>query len=140
MWSGGVHPLVVRHTLDKISMRIVLSGLLLINILTSCSSGTGKINEEGKGEVTEDKEYMEIKNSILGVWTDGSGPNASVRIEKDSIYDVEHFERTKYELIGDSLTIHYQDELFKAQIIKLDADSLIYVSKYGQTSMWRFKD
>jgi hypothetical protein len=82
----------------------------------------------------------QFANTLAGVWTDGSGPNASVRIEEDSIYDVEHFERTKYELTGDSLTIFYEDEAFKAKIKKLDADSLIYVSKYGETKMWRFKD
>lgn len=77
---------------------------------------------------------------ILGVWTDGSGPNAGVRIEKDSIYNVELLESTKYALSGDSLTIYYDDELFKAKIKKLDADSLIYVNKYGETRMWRFID
>jgi hypothetical protein len=77
---------------------------------------------------------------LAEVWTDGSGPNASVRIEEGSIYDVEHFERTKYELTGDSLTIFYEGEVLKAKIKKLDADSLIYVSKYGETKMWRFKD
>jgi hypothetical protein len=82
----------------------------------------------------------QFENTLTGVWTDGSEPNASVRIEEDSIYDVEHFERTKYELTGDSLRIFYEDEIFKAKIKKLDADSLIYVSKYGETKMWRFKD
>ncbi len=78
--------------------------------------------------------------SLKGVWTDGSGPNASVRIEEDSIYDVEHFERSKYEIKGDSLIIFYEDKIFKAKITKLDSDSLIYVSEYGETKMWRFKN
>jgi hypothetical protein len=119
-------------------MKTLLLGLFLLNALTFCSSKTEKINEEEKGGITEDEEKGE--KLILGVWTDGSGPNASVRFEWDSIYDVEHFERTKYELAGDSLTIFYEDEAFKAKIKKLDADSLIYASMYGETKMWRFKD
>ena len=77
---------------------------------------------------------------ILGVWTGGAGPNASVQIENDSIYNVEHLERAKYKLAGDSLTIYYSDEPLKVKIKKLDKDSLIYVSKYGETRMWRFTD
>jgi len=83
---------------------------------------------------------METDSLILGVWTDGTGPNASIRFENDSIYNVDLFEMAKYELTGDSLTIYYEDDLFKSKINKLDNDSLIYVSRFGETKMWKFKD
>jgi hypothetical protein len=119
-------------------MKTLFLGLLLFVTLTFCSSKTEKIEGDNKGKITEDEEKR--GKLILGVWTDGSGPNASVRIEEDSIFDVEHFLKTKYELTRDSLTIYYEDEPFKAKIRKIDADSLIYVSEYGETIMWRFND
>ena len=83
---------------------------------------------------------IESDSLILGVWTDGTGPNASIRFEIDSLYNVEALEMAKYELMGDSLIIYYEDEPIKAKINRLDKDSLIYVSRFGETKMWRFKD
>ncbi len=113
-------------------MKRLLLGLLIVNAMTFCSK---KTPAEKKREIHEGKID---ENLVLGIWTDGSGPNASISIEADSIFDVEHFESNKYELIGDSLTIYYDQVTFNAKIKKLDADSLIYVSEFGETKMWRF--
>ena len=113
-------------------MKRFLLGLLIVNAMTFCSE---KTSTEKKQEIHEGKID---KKSIVGIWTDGSGPNASVSIEADSIFEVEHFESNKYELIGDSLVIYYDHATFKAKVKKLDADSLIYVSEFGETKMWRF--
>jgi hypothetical protein len=119
-------------------MRRLLFGLFLLSILTLCTSKTEQITEEKKLKITGDNEKLEM--SILGVWTDNTGPNASFLIEEDSIYGIEHFELIKYELKGDSLLIFYLNDIFKAKVTKIDSDSLIYLSKYGETKMWRFKD
>lgn len=124
-------------------MRNLLPGFLLLNVLTACSPKTEKVDTVTEKMNIDDKNEITAgvkERSIMGVWTDGSGPNASVRFEKDSIYDVEHFDRTKYELIGDSLIIYYEGEPFKSKIKKADADSLIYISEYGEVRMWRFKN
>jgi hypothetical protein len=113
---------------------------LLIGTLTFCSSKKDKLETDQKPAEKETKEEEFDPDELLGVWTDGTGPNASFRIEKDSIYDVEHFERTKYQLQDDSLIIFYPDEPFKAKILKINRDSLIYESQYGVTKFWRFND
>jgi hypothetical protein len=124
-------------------MKKILLGLLIFNMLTFCSSKNDQLETNGKTDekgIEEEREEKNDPNEILGVWSDGTGPNASFRIEKDSIYDVEHFERTRYQLKDDSLTIFYPDEPFKAKILKINQDSLIYESQYGITKFWRFRD
>lgn len=127
-------------------MKKLMLRLLVAAMLTSCSVKND--NPESNRETIENQdtiandteiEKMEL-NQVLGVWTDGTGPNASFRIEEDSIYDVEHFERTKYQVANDTIIIFYPDEPFKARILKLDKDSLIYEGQYGISKFWRFKD
>jgi hypothetical protein len=121
-------------------MKKLILGLLITNTLTFCSVKNDNPTTNEKAVEKEVKEEKKEPDGVLGVWTDGSGPNASFRIEEDSIYDVEHFERTKYQLRGDSLIVLYPDEPFKARILKIDQDSLIYESLYGITKFWRFRD
>lgn len=120
---------------------LIIFGVLIIGLGGLIMFGMYSMEIEDTQADNQDVFYdsSEVK-SILGVWTDGSGPNASIRVERDSIYDVEHFERTRYKLIDDSLIIYYDDEPFKAKIKKAGSDSLIYISKYGETRMWRFKE
>jgi hypothetical protein len=113
---------------------------LVIGTLTFCTPKKDKLETDQKTTERKTKEEKLEPNEVLGVWTDGTGPNASFRIEKDSIYDVEHFERTKYQLQDDSLIIFYSDEPFRAKILKINRDSLIYESQYGVTKFWRFND
>jgi hypothetical protein len=67
---------------DRQSMKLKTFTLIAL-LATACSRPD-----------TRDKEIISRplqRDSIDGVWTDGSGPNASFSIENDStIYDVEH--------------------------------------------------
>jgi hypothetical protein len=64
-------------------MKKVILGLLITNMLTFCSSKKDTIEAKEETIGQEIKEEKNEPNDILGVWTDGSGPNASFRIEKD---------------------------------------------------------
>ena len=65
---------------EHTQMKRLLLGLLSVTLMTFCSTNTDKGKETTGGK--------KRKDLILGIWTDGSGPNASFRIESDSIYNV----------------------------------------------------
>jgi hypothetical protein len=81
-----------------------------------------------------------LKDSLIGIWTDGSDANATFDIRRDSIYYVDQFASYKYSLTADSIKIMYDDgpERFKVYFIK---DTLIMDSKdLGASKFWKFKD
>lgn len=81
----------------------------------------------------------QVEESIDGVWTDGSGPNASFSIENDStIYDVEHFTTTRFVRERDSVTFYYPDDTVKVRMYRIHEDTLIYENAGQKTKYWRF--
>jgi len=105
-------------------------------LIASCNRATTTKNEI-KANDTVDKS---TNDSMDGYWTDGSGPNASFVIVDDSIRDVEHNTRTKFDLHGDSVTFHYPDEVVKAKLYKTHTDTLVYEFSGVKTKYWRFND
>lgn len=100
------------------------------------------INKTSKKEI-DSKEITEkttkIKNTILGVWTDGSTENATIEIKPKSIYYVDDFIDYNYKLENDSIEINYLDYIYRARIL-LKNDTIIMNSKgYNQIKFWRFK-
>lgn len=85
--------------------------------------------------------YSFFDNDITGIWTDGSGPNASFSIDYDSIYNVEHFTSIKYEQVRDSIIFYYEEgEVIKSKAYRSHQDTLIIESQSNVTKFWRFKD
>jgi hypothetical protein len=78
------------------------------------------------------------KDSIDGVWTDGSGPNASFSIENDStIYDVEHWTTTPFTKQADSVMFYYPDDTIKVRLYRIHEDTLIYEYDGQRIKYWR---
>jgi len=113
-------------------MRLKTFGL--IGLLTiGCSRTTDK-ESTSSPQPTADQ----LENSIDGVWTDGSGPNASFSIENDStIYDVEHDATTRFIRKGDSVTLYNPGDTVKVRIYRIHEDTLIYEYGGRKTKYWR---
>lgn len=81
------------------------------------------------------------RESVMGVWTDGSGPNATFVISSDSIeyVDVEGNNQFMYELVQDSIVIYYEDFEFRAQI-KTGKDTLIFEEDENTSIFTRFRE
>ena len=75
---------------------------------------------------------------LEGEWTDGLTDNATFSFNKNGIYYVEHLHDYPYYLVSDSITIRYEDHIYKAQIL-LQNDTLIMRDENGMTKFWRFK-
>ena len=71
--------------------------------------------------------------SIEGIWAENEFENAWFSIEKDSIYNVEHFEYSKYEFRNDSLIVFYDGFKSGELVLKLSMDSLWLLSQPGDT-------
>jgi hypothetical protein len=112
-----------------------LKTLGLIGLLTiGCSKTADKESISSQHPTTD-----QLENSIDGVWTDGSGPNASFSIENDStIYDVEHDATSRIVRKGDSVTIYNPGDTVKVRIYRIHEDTLIYEFNGQKTKFWRF--
>jgi hypothetical protein len=79
---------------------------------------------------------------LAGLWTDGSGPNATFTIQGDTIRDVESNTRTKFIVHGDSVTFLGPDpkEVYSAKMYLTHDDTLVYEFSGVKTKYWRFKD
>jgi hypothetical protein len=115
-------------------MKIKTLGLIGL-LLVSCDKTTTADKEFKASQETIDKIS---DDSLDGIWTDGSEPNASFTIDNDSIRDVEHSLTTKFEMNGDSVTFYYSDGLLKARMYKIHADTLVYEYAGVKTKYWRF--
>ena len=70
-------------------MRYLFLVFILFNCADKNNSGSRDVGQRDIRQVKTEAEIPE-KDDLLGIWTDGSGPNASFRIDDDSIYNVEH--------------------------------------------------
>ena len=106
--------------------------------------------KEEKEEVVEVKDFRPkdlkpstfINKDIMGVWKEDydDGPNATMAIYKDSLFNVEHMESYGYQLSGDTLTIDFGDWKSVSIVTKAVKDTLILVSENGETVYTTFKD
>lgn len=80
-----------------------------------------------------------LDNNILGIWTDGEGPNASFSIDKDSIHFVESW-CGKYDQHGDSVKLTYPDLVVNVKMFRIHPDTLVYEADGVTQKFWRFKD
>jgi hypothetical protein len=82
-----------------------------------------------------------IREALLGVWTDGTGPNATFILSADSIEytDSEEVSAYAYDLVNDSIVMHYADHDYRAKVIT-GKDSLIFEGRDGKTVFTRFKE
>jgi hypothetical protein len=120
-------------------MRYLLLVFVLFNCADKNNTGSRKVAQQ---DVRPSKTKAETpeKNNLLGVWTDGSGPNASFRIDDDSIYDVEHFTMTRYTYKDGEIKFHYDDEAHSSKVSLLHPDTIVFEDQYGATKYWRFTD
>ena len=117
--------------------------LILVFVLFNC----GNINNTANRMVLEHdvkpfQTELQIpeKNELLGVWTDGSGPNASFKINEDSMYNVEHFTMTSYSYNDGEIKFYYEDEIYSSKVSKIHADTIVFKDQHGSTKYWRFTD
>lgn len=80
-----------------------------------------------------------LDNNILGIWTDGGGPNASFLIDKDSIHFLES-SSGKYVQHGDSVKLTYPDMVVNVRMFRVHPDTLVYEMNGVTHKFWRFKD
>jgi hypothetical protein len=99
--------------------------LAVLVILSSCNE------DHNKTAIT--------KNSIEGIWTDGSSENASFEIDADSIYYLEHNEKFRYELKGDSIHILYPEDPYSARLYFV-GDTLFMNAASDNSKFWKFKN
>ena len=117
----------------------IIAGLFL----ASCNLSSEDKLKDSLVKETKDKsifsDLQQLRNKLIGMWTDGSTENATFDIRKDSIFYVEHFETYKYKLTTDSIYIHYPDFIYSGKIA-FKGDTLILSSEDGESKFWRFKD
>lgn len=113
-------------------MRLKTFGLIGL-LLIGCSKTADKQSTSARQPAAD-----QLGSSIDGVWTNGSGPNASFSIENDStIYDVEHFTTTRFLRWGDSVMLYYPDDTIKVRMYRIYKDTLIYEYDGHKTKYWR---
>jgi hypothetical protein len=118
-------------------MKILVGAIAAVLVFTACG-GTQPI-DQGQQE-DRDTLLVDVKPPfdmavILGVWTDGSGPNASFMIERDSIYYVDQDRWFPYAIADDSLRIEYENGP-TSMAVSLNGDTMIWSSPYGTTKYW----
>ena len=80
------------------------------------------------------------KSLLIGIWTNGRTENATFEIDKDSIFYLESFQKYKYHVIGDSITIKFDGFDNTSRIEKVTKDSLILRQGIEKMTFWKFKD
>lgn len=89
----------------------------------------------GEDEKAENKEI----DKLIGIWGINSTDNASFEISKTTFYYPEHDKYYKYQVIGDSIKIKYEDydDSFAFKVI--GTDTLILNGMYGKQVFSRRK-
>lgn len=140
--SGCRKGLVVKADTVRIGFRPTTTGVKDfdgITILVRDSKGIFRIIQYSFTYTANAPSYLD--NNIVGIWTDGSGPNASFSISNDSIYYVEHFTSIKYRQTGDSITFFFDERtVVKSKAYRSHIDTLIIESQQGLAKYWKFTD
>lgn len=79
------------------------------------------------------------KKDITGVWANGEKELLSVKIGKDSIYYVDHFESYKYDLKKDSIYINYPEFVYSGRI-GFRKDTLVMISIEGESKFFKIQN
>ncbi len=140
--SGCRKGLVVKADTIRIGFRPITTGVKDfegITILVRDSKRLFRIIRYSFTYTANAPSYLD--NNIVGIWTDGSGPNASFSISNDSIYYVEHFTSIKYKQTGDSITFFFDERtVVKSKAYRSHVDTLIIESQQGLAKYWKFTD
>ncbi|MEI9918970.1 MAG: hypothetical protein WDO14_09235 [Bacteroidota bacterium] len=140
--SGCRKGLVVKDDTIRIGFRPTSPGIKKIEgitILTRDSNRVFKIIKYSFTYTTHASMYFD--NNVVGIWTNGSGPNASFSITEDSIYYVEHSTSIKYEQAGDSIVFFFDENIIvRSKAYRIDKDTLIIESSQGRAKYWKFTD
>lgn len=120
-------------------MRYILFLVVLLGCVEKKNVKNALAQESGSIHTPIDTE-IPAKNELLGVWTDGSGPNASFQIDEDSVFNVEHFTTTKYTYDNGEIRFHYDNEIYSSKIFKVHPDTLLFEDQYRKTKYWRFRN
>ena len=82
------------------------------------------------------------KEDVMGIWKADydDGPNATLAIYEDSVFNVEHFSKYGYELKGDTLIIDFGDWMSESIVTKAVKDTLVLIDENGETMYTTFKD
>ncbi len=111
--------------------------LLLIVLFHSCETKTG--GESNKRNELKDTsrspgKKAELKYEIEGIWAESLEENPWFKIEGDSIMNIEHGDKMKFIVSGDTLLIDYGNDVGWHLIIKLTEDSLVLKNRNGSLS------
>ncbi len=71
-------------------------------------------------------------------YTYDTNENATFEITRDSIYYVDHNATYKYDLIGDSIKIKFDDFISTGKV-NFVGDTLIITYENGESKYWHFK-
>jgi hypothetical protein len=140
--SGCRKGLVIKDDTIRIGFRPTSTGLKDFDGITILARDSKRIFRIIKYSFT----YAALTPSyfdsnIIGIWTDGSGPNASFSVSKDSIYYVEHSTSIKYEQTGDSIVFFFDKNIIvRSKAYRSDEDTLIIESSQGRAKYWKFTD
>jgi hypothetical protein len=120
-------------------MRYLIVVFILFNCADKKNTKSHEFARVGERPVRS-KGEIPGKDELLGVWTDGSGPNASFRIDEDSIYNVEHFMMSRYTYKDGVIQLYYDDEIYSSNVLKVHPDTIVFKDEHGTTKYWRFTD
>ena len=118
-------------------MKYILLSIILLACETKNQRANG-LHQDIDSTPRASAEKHPAKNEILGIWADGSGPNASFRIDEDSIYDVEHFTMSKYTYENGMIEFHVDGEIFPDKVFKPHRDTLAFEDEFKKIKYWRF--
>ncbi len=111
--------------------------VLAVVILVSCKKAEEKssVQQQDKVHVTFDKKLLD------GVWAENQEDNALFYIEDDSIYYTDSQDKPyALEFRGSYFSVHYDDYISKAELLKLTQDSLVYKSSTNIIKLFRKAD
>ncbi len=118
----------------KNQIQVYIFLLLVVTILTNCNNSKPQTNKNSDSP----KEYT-VKNKLLGIWTYDTNENATFKITEDSIYYIDHNATYKYDLVGDSIKIKFDDFISTGKIYFV-GDTLAIQHETGTDKYWHFEN
>jgi hypothetical protein len=86
-----------------------------------------------------DKTIGNDVKGLKGIWAPKGDENATFYIKKSVIYYPDHFKSYKYQIIGDSIKIYYENFNQSFNYKFKGTDTLILSGEEGETDYYRFK-
>ena len=116
-------------------------------LIYGCKSGTKENNISNREELNSTNNLTapnkisvtELKEKIIGIWTDGESENATFQISRDSIYYVDNIKNYNYSLDQDSIKINYLDFTYSGKLSFIN-DTLVMESNEDVSKFWKFEN